>query len=151
MSNLGRTIRGFVFIAGQLDNNIKEEGESRWHTLFLCCVPKSRSLPPKICDIHLQVNAERYEMVKILTSMLRKGWLKQWKRFAWSTWNIRRKKVHAPRESGTWTLEFIVELCWGRGYSQIVPWLQCKITIFTTFQHNDVYIFSCLTSWIVRF
>jgi hypothetical protein len=29
MSNLGRTIRGFVFIAGQLDNNIKEEGVSR--------------------------------------------------------------------------------------------------------------------------
>lgn len=29
MSNLGRTIRGFVFIAGQVDNNIKEEGVSR--------------------------------------------------------------------------------------------------------------------------
>ena len=73
MSNLGRTIRGFVFIAGQLDNNIKEEGVSNRHTLFLCCIPKSRSLLLKICDTHLQVDAELYDTVKRLTSMLRKG------------------------------------------------------------------------------
>lgn len=104
MSNLGRTIRGFVFIAGQLDNNIKEEGVSRWHTLFLCCIPKSRSLPPKICDTHLQVDAELYDTVKRLTSMLRKGWLQQWKRFAWSAWNIRRQK--SPRTTGKWHMDF---------------------------------------------
>ena len=49
MSNLGRTIRGFVFIAGQLDNNIKEEGvSSMTHPLLMLYSKVSQFTPENL-------------------------------------------------------------------------------------------------------